>query len=48
MATEERGTRKLAAIMFTDIRGFSKKMGEDETVAMALLKALKTSGGGKP
>ncbi len=39
MAAEERGTRKLAAIMFTDIKGFSKKMGEDETVAMALLKA---------
>jgi tetratricopeptide (TPR) repeat protein/TolB-like protein len=25
--------------MFTDIKGFSKKMGDDETVAMALLKA---------
>jgi class 3 adenylate cyclase/TolB-like protein/Tfp pilus assembly protein PilF len=39
MANEEQGFRKLAAIMFTDIRGFSKKMGDDETVAMALLKA---------
>lgn len=36
---EEIGVRKLAAIMFTDIKGFSKKMGENETVAMALLKA---------
>ena len=36
---EEQGTRKLAAIMFTDIRGFSRKMGENETVAMALLRA---------
>ncbi|MBM4168494.1 MAG: tetratricopeptide repeat protein [Ignavibacteria bacterium] len=36
---EDIGTRKLAAIMFTDIKGFSRKMGENETVAMALLKA---------
>lgn len=31
-------TRKLAAIMFTDIKGFSKKMAENETVAFELLK----------
>lgn len=31
-------TRKLAAIMFTDIKGFSKKMAEDETEAFELLK----------
>jgi len=36
---EDIGSRKLAAIMFTDIKGFSRKMGENETVAMALLKA---------
>lgn len=39
---EEVGVRKLAAIMFTDIKGFSKKMGENETIAMALLKAHDT------
>ena len=31
-------TRKLAAIMFTDIKGFSKKMAENETVAFEMLK----------
>ncbi|MBI3586977.1 MAG: hypothetical protein HY088_07605, partial [Ignavibacteriales bacterium] len=35
--TEENGTRKLAAIMFTDIKGFSKKMGENEVAAMQIL-----------
>ncbi|MBI5463642.1 MAG: hypothetical protein HY966_01655 [Ignavibacteriales bacterium] len=30
--------RKLAAIMFTDIKGFSRKMGENETAAFELLK----------
>ena len=34
----EGGTRKLAAIMFTDVRDFSKKMGENELAAMELLK----------
>ncbi len=35
---EEGSTRKLAAIMFTDIKDFSKKMGENETAAFELLK----------
>ncbi len=34
----ERGTRKLAAIMFTDIKSFSKKMAESEDLAMQLLR----------
>lgn len=34
----EGGTRKLAAIMFTDVKDFSKKMGENEIAAMELLK----------
>ena len=34
MSTEE---RKLAAIVFTDICGFTELMGSDETKAMALL-----------
>jgi class 3 adenylate cyclase len=34
----EGAQRKLAAIMFTDIKGFSKKMAEDETRAFELLK----------
>ncbi len=34
----ESAQRKLAAIMFTDIKGFSKKMAEDETRAFELLK----------
>jgi len=37
-SNEDIGTRKLAAIMFTDIRDFSKKMGENEVAAMDLLK----------
>jgi class 3 adenylate cyclase/TolB-like protein/Tfp pilus assembly protein PilF len=37
-SNEDIGTRKLAAIMFTDIRDFSKKMGENELAAMDLLK----------
>ena len=32
------GTRKLAAVMFTDIKGFSKKMSENESAAFELLK----------
>jgi len=35
---KERGTRKLAAIMFTDIKSFSKKMAESEDLAMQLLR----------
>lgn len=34
----ERGTRKLAAIMFTDIKSFSRKMSENEELAMQLLR----------
>ncbi len=34
----EGGTRKLAAIMFTDVRDFSKKMSENEIAAMEILK----------
>jgi class 3 adenylate cyclase/TolB-like protein/Tfp pilus assembly protein PilF len=34
----EGGTRKLAAIMFTDVKDFSKKMGENEAAAMEVLK----------
>ena len=34
----EGASRKLAAIMFTDIKDFSKKMAEDETRAFELLK----------
>lgn len=34
----ERGQRKLAAIMFTDIKSFSKKMNENEEIAMQLLR----------
>jgi class 3 adenylate cyclase/TolB-like protein/Tfp pilus assembly protein PilF len=37
-SNEDIGTRKLAAIMFTDIKDFSKKMGENELAAMDLLK----------
>lgn len=35
---EEESTRKLAAVMFTDIKGFSRKMAENETGAFDLLK----------
>lgn len=31
-------TRKLAAIMFTDIVGFSRQMGADETRMLRLLE----------
>ena len=30
--------RKLAAIMFTDIVGFTKIMGNDETTALSILQ----------
>jgi class 3 adenylate cyclase/TolB-like protein/Flp pilus assembly protein TadD len=36
--SKEAGTRKLAAVMFTDIKGFSKKMSENESAAFELLK----------
>jgi class 3 adenylate cyclase/predicted Zn-dependent protease/TolB-like protein len=43
MATQaEGGTRKLAAIMFTDIKGFSWKMATDELAAMHILKTHDT------
>ncbi|MBI3005269.1 MAG: hypothetical protein HYY49_07610 [Ignavibacteriales bacterium] len=35
---DEESNRKLAAIMFTDIKAFSKKMGKDEKAAMEILK----------
>jgi len=39
MATsKEAGSRKLAAVMFTDIKGFSKKMAQNETAAFELLR----------
>ncbi|HTP13472.1 MAG TPA: adenylate/guanylate cyclase domain-containing protein, partial [Bacteroidota bacterium] len=34
----ESATRKLAAVMFTDIKGFSKKMARNETAAFELLR----------
>jgi len=34
---EQAETRKLAAIMFTDIVGFSRQMGADETRTLRLL-----------
>ncbi len=37
-SNSEGGTRKLAAIMFTDVKDFSKKMGENELAAMEVLK----------
>ena len=37
-SNSEGGTRKLAAIMFTDVKDFSKKMGENEIAAMEVLK----------
>lgn len=39
---EDSGTRKLAAIMFTDVKSFSKKMGENEEAAMELLRTHDT------
>ena len=38
-SNSEGGTRKLAAIMFTDVKDFSKKMGENEVAAMEVLRA---------
>jgi len=39
MASNSEGeTRKLAAIMFTDVKDFSKKMGENEIAAMDVLR----------
>ncbi|HCA81102.1 MAG TPA: hypothetical protein DEP53_15335 [Bacteroidetes bacterium] len=38
-SNSEGGTRKLAAIMFTDVKDFSKKMGENEAAAMEVLRA---------
>lgn len=37
-AIQSGGKRKLAAIMFTDILGFSRKMGANEAAAMELLR----------
>jgi len=39
MSTKE---RRLAAIVFTDICGFTELMGRDETKAMALLDQQRT------
>ena len=36
--SESTEKRKLAAVMFTDIKGFSKRMGEDEEGTFKLLK----------
>ena len=36
-SAEQVETRKLAAIMFTDIVGFSRQMGADETRTLRLL-----------
>ncbi len=36
--SKDAGTRKLAAVMFTDIKGFSKKMAQNETAAFELLR----------
>lgn len=38
LTAEEEATRKLAAVMFTDIKGFSRKMAENESGAFDLLK----------
>ncbi len=38
LSPEEEATRKLAAVMFTDIKGFSRKMAENEAGAFDLLK----------
>jgi len=42
-AIQSGGKRKLAAIMFTDIMGFSRKMGANEAAAMELLKFHNTT-----
>lgn len=39
---EERAQRRLAAIMATDVVGYSRLMGEDETGTLAALKQLRT------
>jgi class 3 adenylate cyclase/cytochrome c-type biogenesis protein CcmH/NrfG len=36
--SKDGGTRKLAAVMFTDIKGFSKKMAQNESAAFELLR----------
>ncbi len=36
--SKDAGTRKLAAVMFTDIKGFSKKMAKNEAAAFELLR----------
>jgi class 3 adenylate cyclase len=36
--SKDAATRKLAAVMFTDIKGFSKKMAQNETAAFELLR----------
>jgi class 3 adenylate cyclase/tetratricopeptide (TPR) repeat protein len=38
LTSEAESTRKLAAVMFTDIKGFSRKMAENESGAFDLLK----------
>ncbi len=35
---KDTGSRKLAAVMFTDIKGFSKKMAQNESAAFELLR----------
>jgi class 3 adenylate cyclase len=35
-STAQAGTRKLAAVMFTDIVGFSRRMGADEARMLRL------------
>lgn len=39
---EDSGTRKLAAIMFTDIKDFSRRMQKDEAATMRMLKVHNT------
>jgi len=38
MPSSDKPTRKLAAIMFTDIVGFTKIMGDDESTALSILE----------
>ena len=38
MSSDDPGSRKTRAIMFSDIKGYSKLMGQNETLAMALLE----------